>query len=303
MGRNMREPDILPEQIETGSKKVRGMAQRSLDLIERMRVEAKAAQPITGRGIGCKLFIANLIPSMARAEMARVYRLLKEARERDIIPWEWIVDENRELERVSTWADPADYARVVAQSYRRDFWDQQPRRVEVWSEKGTVRGVLQPVLDHYAVGFRVMHGFSSATAIHDVCQDDDGRELVALYAGDYDPSGLFMSAVDLPNRLSEYGGNHITLKRIALTQVHVHGLPSFPKTGKRKDPRYSWFRSIYGDRCWELDALDPNRLRDCVEWQIEELIEPVAWERCEIINEAEQESLRTVLDGWHGSAA
>ena len=88
--------------------------------------------------------------------------LLKEARERGIIPWEWIIVETRELERVSTWANPAAYARCVAQSYRRDFWSQQPRRVLVASEKGTVRGVLQPVLDHFAVGFRVMHGFSSA---------------------------------------------------------------------------------------------------------------------------------------------
>ena len=63
---------------------------------------------------------------------------------------------------MSTWADPAEYARCVARSYRRDFWDQQPVRVEVWSEKGTVRGVLAPVLDQYAVGFRVMHGFSAA---------------------------------------------------------------------------------------------------------------------------------------------
>jgi hypothetical protein len=44
---------------------------------------------------------------------------------------------------------------------------------------------LQPVLDHYAVGFRVMHGFSSATAIYDVSQDDDGRDLIALYVGDF----------------------------------------------------------------------------------------------------------------------
>jgi hypothetical protein len=29
----------------------------------------------------------------------RLYRLLKEARERGIIPWSWIVDETRELER------------------------------------------------------------------------------------------------------------------------------------------------------------------------------------------------------------
>jgi hypothetical protein len=105
--------------------------------------------------------------------MARVYRLLKEAREEGNTPWDWIVDETRAIERVPTWDDPAEYVRCVAQSYRRDFWNQQPLRVQVWSEKGTVRGVLAPVLDDYGVGFRVMHGFSGATTIHDVAQDDD----------------------------------------------------------------------------------------------------------------------------------
>src|SRR5215831_8195707 len=125
------------------------MAQRSLDLIEAMYSIAKAAQPITGRGVGYKLFTAGLIASMANPEMRRVYRLLKVAREQGDIPWEWIVDETRELEKVSTWRNPAAYARAVAQSYRRDSWDQQPIRCNVWSEKGTVRGVLAPVLDHY----------------------------------------------------------------------------------------------------------------------------------------------------------
>src|SRR5262249_18769376 len=165
-----------PEQFETCSKKGRGMAQRSLDLIEAMYDAAEAAQPITGRGIGYKLFVAKLIESMGRADMQRVYRLLKEARERDHIPWEWIVGETRAVGRTATWANPTEYAECVARSYRRDFWDQQPVRCEVWSEKGTVRGVLEPVLDQYAVGFRVMHGFSSATTVYDVSQYDDGRD-------------------------------------------------------------------------------------------------------------------------------
>jgi hypothetical protein len=274
------------------------MARRSRDLIEAMYAAAEAAQPITGRGIGYKLFTAGLIPSMARSEMQRVYRLLKEARERRHIPWEWIVDETRSLERVSTWNNPAQYARAVAQSYRRDFWNQQPVRCEVWSEKGTVRGVLQPVLDHYAVGFRVMHGFSGATTIYDVSQDDDGRKLVVLYVGDFDPSGLFMSEEDLPNRLAEYGGHHVELRRIALTPEHVADLPSFPAADKRKDPRHRWFCSNYGDRCWELDAMDPGDLRDCVEEHIEALIEPVAWQRCEVVNRAEQVSLQTIIAKW-----
>jgi hypothetical protein len=72
--------------------------------------------------------------------MQRVYRLLGEARERDMIPWEWIVDETRELEKVATWANPEEFIRGAKRSYRRDFWGYQPVRVEVWSEKGTVRG-------------------------------------------------------------------------------------------------------------------------------------------------------------------
>ena len=161
-----------------------------------------------------------------------------------------------------------------------------------------MRGVLAPVLDRCAVGFRVMHGFSSATAVYDVACDDDGRQLIVLYVGDYDPSGLFMSQVDLPKRLAEYGGDHIILRRIALTPPQVMRLSSFPAADKYKDPRFEWFTSRYGSRCWELDAMDPNDLRDCVLTSIEELIEPVAWQRCETVNKAEQESLKTILEKW-----
>jgi hypothetical protein len=287
------------EYFETSSKKVgRGRSRQSLDLIEAMYETCRAIQPVTGRGVGYKLFVANLIGSMSRAEMQRVYRLLKLAREEGIIPWGWIVDENRVLEKASTWADPAAYARAVARSYRRDFWAQQPVRVQVWSEKGTVRGVLQPVLDEYAVGFLPVHGFGSATVAHNVAEDNDGRDLVILYVGDFDPSGLYMSEVDLPNRFSKYDGDHIELRRIALTAEHLEGLPSFPASDKRRDPRYHWFIDTFGDQCWELDAMDPNDLRDCVEDAIVELIEPEAWARCEAVNKAEQESLKTIIANW-----
>jgi hypothetical protein len=263
-----------------------------------MRAAAAAAHPITGRGIGYKLFAAGLIPSMARGEMQRVYRLLTDARERGEIPWVWVVDETRALERCPSWDDPAAFVHTVSRAYRRDFWTQQPVRVEVWSEKGTVRGVLQPVLDEYGVGFRVMHGFSGATTLHDVAQDGDGRPLIALYVGDFDPSGMWMSERDLPERLSKYGGDHVSVKRIAITLADTPGLPSFPAADKDRDTRHKWFIKQFGHRCWELDAMDPNDLRTRVEAEIVAEIEPVAWQRCDIINKAEQQSLRTILDQW-----
>jgi hypothetical protein len=287
-----------PKKVKRTSGRGRGMARESLQLIERMSRIAADIQPVTGRGVGYKLFVAKLISSMADKDMKRVYRLLKEARERGWIPWEWIVDETRDLERTATWDDPDNFSRQMAQCYRRDFWNQQPHRVQVVSEKGTVRGLLKPVLDYYAVGFRVMHGFTSATCAYDLARDDDPRPLFLLYVGDYDPSGHCMSEVDLPKRSRNYGGDHVTIKRLALTREQVTNLPSFPATDKIKDTRFRWFVSNYGDRCWELDAMDPNELRACVEAGIKELIEPVAWARCEAVNKAEQQSLKTVLEAW-----
>jgi hypothetical protein len=293
---------MMRDQIETCSKKVRGMARESLDLIEAMYAAAESAQPITGRGVGYKLFTLGMTPSMEKSVMQRVYRLLKLAREQGMIPWEWIVDETRELERASSWDDPAAFVRTVSRAYRRDFWNQQPVRIEVWSEKGTVRGVLSPILDKYGVGFLPVHGFNSATSTHNISVSDDGRPLLNLYVGDYDPSGMCMSEVDLPARFDKYGGDHVSIKRIALRQEHLPDLPSFPASDKRKDPRYPWFVRNYGHRCWELDALDPNDLRAMVEKAIRKYIEPIAWKRCAVVEKAERESLRTVLDSWKGAS-
>ena len=38
--------------------------------------------------------------------------------------------------------------------------------------------MLQPVFDKYGVGFMPVHGFSGATAVHDVAEDNDGRLLI-----------------------------------------------------------------------------------------------------------------------------
>src|SRR5262245_37485803 len=224
----------MSEQSRTGSKIVRGrgLARHSYLLIEEMYSLIEAAQPITGRGVGYKLFVAKLIPSMSTGDMAKVYRLLTIARERNMIPWEWIVDETREIERIPSWADPDAFIRTVARSYRRDYWKQQPHHVLVVSEKSTVAGVLRPTLERYGVGFLPVHGFNSATKTKDIARARDGRPLIVLYVGDYDPSGMYMSERDLPERIAAYGGHHVTLVRIALLPEQLTGLPSFPASDK-----------------------------------------------------------------------
>jgi hypothetical protein len=229
------------------------MGQKSRTLIDAMVPIVEAAQPITGRGVGYKLFVLRLIASMKTGEMHRVYRLLKEARERGIISWDWIVDESRQLEKIGSWDDPDDYIDTIINSYRREYWNQQPVRIEVWSEKGTVRGVLRPVLEEYGVGFKVVHGFAGATVVHDIAEDDDGRPFIIIYVGDWDPSGLWMSERDLPERLIRYEGSHVVLKRIALTQEQTRPavLPSLrqaPRSALRLVCQDVWPR-VLGSRC------------------------------------------------------
>jgi len=126
-----------------------------------------------------------------------------------------------------------------------------------------------------------------------------------LYTGDWDPSGLYMSEVDLPARLSRYRADHVVLKRVALSPENVLDprLPSFPASDKRRDVRYRWFVARHGDRCWEIDALNPRALRECVQAAVEiGIVNRAAWAQCEAVQQAEQESLARYLDRWPATA-
>jgi hypothetical protein len=195
---------------------------------------------------------------------ARVSRVMTEMREREALDWTQIVDGSRAVERAKTWDEPDSIIAAAVRGYRRDHWQDQPTIVEVWSEKSSVQGVLAPVLNELGVTFRVMKGFGSFTAVRQAAEDSNdlaSQETVALYIGDWDPSGLYMSEHDLPERLARYGGMW-ELKRIALSRADTAGLPHFDAATKRGDARYRWFVERYGRRCWELDAMDPNTLRD-----------------------------------------
>jgi len=232
----------------------------------------------------------------------RVSAQLVDAREAGLIPWAWIVDETRDAERQDTgWANPDAFMETVMVSYTRDRWAMQPVTVEVWSEKGTVRGTLAPVLRAYGVTFRVMHGFSSATTLYAVAQETQAnpKPLHVLYIGDWDPSGLSMSEVDLPTRLERYGGI-LTFERLALIaeDTQTGGLPSFPARDKQTDSRYQWFLHHYGLRCWEVDALSPPILRARVDAAIGGLLDRDAWERAETIERAECQSMQAFFRTW-----
>jgi len=283
----------------------RGKSLNNQKLIRAARDILDEIQPASVRAVCYQLFTRKLIPSMEKKHTNRVSVQLRDAREAGVIPWTWIVDETREAESVSAWKDPAAYVETVKRSYRRDRWTDQADHVEVWSEKGTVRGTLAPVLDEYGVTFRVMHGYGSATTVHDVAEQSarDHKLWCVLYVGDWDPSGLHMSEVDLPERLARYGAPDLVIQRVALSVDHLlaDDLPWFPVQDKRGDARYAWYVNHWPDpRCGELDALSPVVLRQDVEAAIRAHLDFMAWRRAEVAEQAERESLVTILNAWPG---
>lgn len=279
----------------------RGLSRISLRLLESAAVIAGKHGPISVRGVAYKLFVNRDIPSMGKKDVDKVGRLLVYAREHGIVDWDDIVDESRTAERPAAWDNLTDFSAAVARSYRRDFWGSLPYCLQVWSEKATVGGIIRPVTEQYGIPFLAVHGFGSATALHDAAIESstDRREFIILYVGDFDPSGRHMSDVDLPVRLKRYGGA-IEVRRIALNANDVRGLPSFK--AKPADPRYKWYRAAFGEEAWELDALDPNILRQRVSDTILEYVDPAVWERLRTVEMAEKATVTRVAMAMAGAS-
>jgi hypothetical protein len=306
----------------------RGKAQKSLDLIETAHDILAEIAPASFRAVCYQLFNRGLIDSMEKANTNRISGLLTAAWEDGTIPWEWIVQEGRSIEQVSTWRDPAAFARTVMGTYREDKWEAQPRHVMVISEKGTVRGSLKPVLDAFEVDFFPVGGFNSSTRVHEQAQSvSPDHPLLLLYLGDYDPSGMGMSTQDLPRRFASYaddadaptreeardwtddevayylGKLGLEFRRVALLEDDGRLLGrrlGFPAAEKQRDTHYQWFVDHYGDDCWELDALSPVELRARVEYSVRVEIEPVAWNRYVQAERMERKFIEPTLARWNG---
>lgn len=266
---------------------------------------------------------------MSKASTNRVGALLTRAREEGVIPWKYIVQEGRATEAVSSWADPAAFARSVQAAYWKDKWAAQPTRVIVVSEKGTVRGTLAPVLEDFEVEFLAVGGYASATRVRELAATQavpNAKPLLLLYLGDHDPSGRGMSDQDLPQRLIRYATDNpadvelkemlrtsntlvgalsdvygLEVRRIALTVEDTEDLGDdlgFPAADKDQDTRFEWFVETFGAWCWELDALNPNVLRERVRGAIEAELDHDAWQRYVAAEAAERESITKTLAAW-----
>jgi hypothetical protein len=205
---------------------------------------------------------------------------LTRLRERGEISDAIIVDSSRSATGGdnSDW-EPGEFVEYVltdlgskADRYTVSMWEDQPCKIIVVLEKDALSRIVQEVTDNYLVKLVVGRGYSSRTQMLQVVQELDGDNTI-LYLGDHDPTGLDIER-SLEERITEEG-QYAEVRRVALTYEQAKNLPPNPTKGS--DLRAPNYVAQYGNKCWELDALEPEHLQKLVREEIEGIIDWQQW--------------------------
>ncbi len=217
--------------------------------------------------------VARIVIANALSSYQRVSKVTTLGRMQGFIDWDTIVDRVRVPMMPNEFDSMGSFVMAVKNSYRSYRWQEQDHYVEVMVEKEALAGILEPITRQYHVSLLVNKGYASASAMHDVAmrlevqEDEEDKSCHILYLGDHDPSGIDMVR-DIQDRLATFG-RHPEIERVALTydQIKQYSLP--PNPAKKSDPRAKRYYEQYGNKSWELDALDPEVLSNVLETAIQ----------------------------------
>ena len=217
--------------------------------------------------------VARIVIANALSSYQRVSKVTTLGRMQGFIDWDTIVDRVRVPMMPNEFDSMGSFVMAVKNSYRSYRWQEQDHYVEVMVEKEALAGILEPITRQYHVSLLVNKGYASASAMHDVAmrlevqEDEEDKSCHILYLGDHDPSGIDMVR-DIQDRLATFG-RHPEIERVALTydQIKRYSLP--PNPAKKSDPRAKRYYEQYGNKSWELDALDPEVLSNVLETAIQ----------------------------------
>lgn len=261
---------------------------------------------LTLRQLYYQLVSRGLIPNSLQS-YHRIGNIVNKGRLAGDIDWAMIEDRVRVPSSNYHWDNPKQIVESAARGYYRDHWEGQENYVEVWCEKDAVSNIIQPVCEKWDVTFMANRGYTSQSAMYEAFhryQDeglDKGKELFLIYLGDHDPSGIDMTR-DIEDRMGRfmYSAADIPLTfdvdRIALNmdQVNVYKPPENPV--KMTDSRWGSYVEKYGDKSWELDALEPKVLADLVEDSILQFLDLEKWKDVEAEEERERQEVLDMVD-------
>lgn len=229
-------------------------------------------------------FVARALIGNSIQSYKRLGQIVNDARMAGHIDWEAIEDRTRNVRRVPMWDDPEDILSACAQQFRVRRWRDQPCHVEVWIEKDALVGVIEPVCNEFFVPYFACRGYTSQSEQWRAGRRlgkayQAGKRVVVLHLGDHDPSGLDMTR-DNEDRLALFAGSAdvVEVRRLALNMDQVRRYNPPPNPAKESDARCGAYKKRFGDKSWELDALDPPVIDRLIRDQLTELIDQEQWE-------------------------
>jgi hypothetical protein len=154
-----------------------------------------------------------------------------------------LLDQTRTIRRLRSWTSPADAVSDVAQRYRRDRTEGQEWLVVLGGEKATLLAQLAQWFDPLGCPIVLLRGYGSQTYVDDVAEmvEEDGRQAVLIYAGDFDPSGEDILR-DFTKRCPVFD----KVEHVAVQPGQVASLGLIENPGKATDSRAARFLARHG---------------------------------------------------------
>jgi hypothetical protein len=266
-------------------------------LIERAAKILDEESPMTIRQLFYRLVSIAAIENN-RNDYQRVSTTMTKARNDGRIDFDCIVDRSRPEYIPNVFDNAAQYADVVRRGYRKDYWQLQPQRVEVWCEKDSVIGSIEDLTGKLGITVRVARGFLSTTKAFDLARAIGGNEkpMTVFYLGDHDPSGRRIET-DLCERIRGYGAE-FDINRLAIHAADIAKFKLPPLRVKESDSRTASFLRRYSNKCVELDALPPTELRRRIETSVRRMMDRKLWDRAVMVEKTELASIQQIVKRW-----
>jgi hypothetical protein len=221
----------------------------------------EAMKPMTVRQVFYQASVRGIVEK-SEAGYNKVQTDLVLMRKAGVLPYGWLADSTWWQRKPNTFDSVEQALQETARLYRKALWAEIDAYVEVWLEKDAPAGVVNEVTDMCDVPLMVARGYASLSFLHSAAEYIKSLSVpVYIYhLGDFDPSGV-NAGEKIEQTLREMApAAEIHFERLAVTpeQIKDWNLPSRPT--KASDSRAKNF----GDISVELDAIDPDSLRELV---------------------------------------
>jgi hypothetical protein len=279
------------KRVRSTKAEVEGRREALLEIIEDGR-------PMTVRQVFYQATVRGLVEK-AENGYGKVQTDLTVMRRAGDLPYHYLADNTRWQRKPPTFDGVEEALEHTARFYRKSLWTNADCYVEIWLEKDALAGVIYPITAMFDVPLMVARGYASLSFLYNAAEYINELDVPAYiyHLGDFDPSGV-NAGEKIEETLQEMAPDaNIYFERIAVTpgQIDVWELPTRPT--KTSDSR----SKAFGEISVELDAIEPNQLRELVQTTIEQHLPADEYEILKTAEQSERELLTSLIrtaTGW-----